>query len=302
MPHVIREDYVANSNDSFWLANPRSPTTGFSPVIGAVDVVQNLRTRAGILEIEAALKSGGKMTPQQAETMLLGNRNLAAELYLDDVLSMCRAAPMATSSTGESVDLTRPCAVLAAWDRHMDLDSRGAHLFNEFWKLTDRLKLAYTVPFDKTDPVHTPRGLVTEPGAAKPVLTALADAVLLINKRGVALDARWGDLAVARRGNVRVPLHGGEGGQGVLNAHQSEWTDGVGYLTNSGSSYIQIVRFDDKGPVVDAVLTYAQSTDPASPHATDQTKVYSQKKWIRLPFHRRDIDAAKDKSRLVIEE
>ena len=271
-------------------------------MIGAVDVVQNLRTRAGILEIETALQSGGKVSPQRAEAMLLGNRNLAAELYLDDVLTMCRAQPMSTSSTGESVDLTKPCAVLAAWDRHMDLDSRGAHLFNEFWKMTDKVKLVYTVPFDKTDPVHTPRGLVTEAGAAKPVLTALADAVLLISKRGVALDARWGDLAIAKRGDVRVPLHGGEGGQGVLNAHQSEWTDGVGYLTNSGSSYIQIVRFDDKGPVVDAVLTYAQSTDPASPHAIDQTRLYSQKKWIRLPFHRRDIDAAKDKSRLVIEE
>ena len=302
MPHVIREDYVANSNDSFWLANPRAPTTGYSPVIGAVDVAQNLRTRAGVLEIESALQSGGRMTPQHAETMLLGNRNLAAELYLDDVLGMCRSTPTALSSSGEGVDLTRPCAVLAVWDRHMDLDSRGAHLFNEFWKLTDKLKLAYAVPFDKADPIHTPRGLVTEASAAKPVLTALADAVLLINKRGVALDARWGDLAVAKRGDVRVPLHGGEGGQGVLNAHQSEWTDGVGYLTNSGSSYIQIVRFDDEGPVVDAVLTYAQSTDPASPHAIDQTKLYSQKKWIRLPFHRRDIDAAKDRSRLVIEE
>lgn len=302
MPHVVREDYVANSNDSYWLANPRSPLTGFSPVIGATDVAQNLRTRAGVLEIENALQSGGKVTPLLAETMLLRNRNLAAELFLDDVLSMCRAAPAVAASTGESVDLSKPCAVLAAWDRRMDLDSRGAHLFNEFWKLTDKIKLSYRVPFDRMDPIHTPRGLVTDSQAAKPILTALADAVVLINKRGIALDARWGDLAVAKRGEVRVPLHGGEGGQGVLNAHQSEWTDGVGYLTNSGSSYIQIVRFDEQGPVVDAVLTYSQATDPASPHATDQTRLYSQKRWIRLPFHWPDIEAAKGKTRLMIEE
>ena len=56
-----------------------------------------------------------------------------------------------------------------------------------------------------------------------------------------------------------------------------------------GSSYIQVVTFDAKGPVADAVLSYSQSTDPASPHYADQTWLYSKKGWHRLPFHPADI-------------
>jgi acyl-homoserine-lactone acylase len=52
-----------------------------------------------------------------------------------------------------------------------------------------------------------------------------------------------------------------------------------------GSSYIQVVTFDDQGPVADAVLSYSQATDPASPFYGDQTRLYSEKRWNRLPFH-----------------
>ena len=38
------------------------------------------------------------------------------------------------------------------------------------------------------------------------------------------------------------------------------------------------------GPVADALLSYSQSTDPASPHYADQTRTFSAKRWHRLPF------------------
>jgi acyl-homoserine-lactone acylase len=58
-----------------------------------------------------------------------------------------------------------------------------------------------------------------------------------------------------------------------------------------GTSYIQIVGFDDAGPVADAILSYSQSTDPASPHFADQTRAYAAKAWHRLPFNPQDIAA-----------
>jgi acyl-homoserine-lactone acylase len=45
LPHLFRRDYVENSNDSYWLANPSHALTGFSPIIGLIDVPQ-LRTAA----------------------------------------------------------------------------------------------------------------------------------------------------------------------------------------------------------------------------------------------------------------
>ncbi len=307
MPHVIRTDYVANSNDSFWLANGDHPLTGFSPLIGEVNTAQNLRTRAGLIEISDRLKGkdglpGDKVDPTAVETMLMWNRNLAAELNLVDLLAICAAAPSATLDSGKLVDLAPACTVLGKWDRRMNPDSRGAHLFQEFWRNAEKLKNIAAMPFDKSDPVHTPAGLKRDETSSAQLRMALAQAIELVTSRGVALDARWGDLAVAPRGEKRIPIHGGDGAQGVLNAQQSDWVDGIGYVTNSGSSYIQVVTFDAKGPVTDAVLTYSQSTDPASPHYADQTALFSRKLWLRLPYHEQDIRADKSLTTTRIRE
>jgi len=62
-----------------------------------------------------------------------------------------------------------------------------------------------------------------------------------------------------------------------------------GLRIDYGSSYIQTVTFDARGPVAQAVLTYGQSTNPASPHANDQMRLFSAKQWPRLPFHADDV-------------
>jgi acyl-homoserine-lactone acylase len=44
------------------------------------------------------------------------------------------------------------------------------------------------------------------------------------------------------------------------------------------------VSFTDRGPVGRALVTYGQSTDPASPYRNDQTKLFSAKKWRPMLF------------------
>ena len=296
MPQVVRTDYVANSNDSFWLANPSAPLTGFSPVVGPVDTAQNLRTRSGLMEIGARLagtdgRPGTRIAPDDVAAMVFADRNLAAELYLDDLLAACAARPTTTLASGRTVDLHPACAALAQWDRRTERDSRGAHLFHEFWRKASGLKDIYATPFDRADPVHTPRGLKREGPVADSLLQVLGEAVVLLEARGVSLSAPWGELAVQPMGAARIPLQGGEGEEGVLNALHATWVQGTGYVTYSGSSYVQIVTFDPAGPVARAVLTYGLSTDPASPHAADQTRLYSEKRWVALPFHAADVTA-----------
>ena len=94
-----------------------------------------------------------------------------------------------------------------------------------------------------------------------------------------------------RAGDERIPIHGGPGTAGVLNYQDARPAPGGGLVPVHGTSYIQIVGFDDKGPVADAILSYSQSTNPASPHYADQTRAYAVKSWHRLPFHERDIAA-----------
>jgi len=51
------------------------------------------------------------------------------------------------------------------------------------------------------------------------------------------------------------------------------------------------VTWDDDGVVAEGILSYSQSSDPASPHYQDQTELYSEKKWIKLPFREEEIMA-----------
>jgi acyl-homoserine-lactone acylase len=49
------------------------------------------------------------------------------------------------------------------------------------------------------------------------------------------------------------------------------------------------------------VLAYSQSTSPTSPHAADQTRLYSQKGWDDLRFSEAAVRAG-TVSRIVLEE
>ena len=43
--------------------------------------------------------------------------------------------------------------------------------------------------------------------------------------------------------------------------------------------------FDDKGrPLGESILTYSQSENPRSPHYADQTRLFSQRKWLPMRF------------------
>lgn len=293
MPSTVRTDYVANSNDSYWLANPRAPMQGFSPLVGPAAIPQNLRTRSGAVEIEARLAGTdglpGKTIDQAAvKTMLFWNKDHAAELFLADVLKACGSAGW----TGDDARLKDGCAALAKWNGRMDIDSVGALYWLEFWRTAQKIPDLYVTPFDPADPVHTPRGLKVDEATAPKLRKAMADAADVLRAQNVPLDAPYGAHHFAIRRDQKIPIHGGEGTDGVLNAQQARWNPQVqGYVPYHGSSYIQVVTFDDKGPVADAVLSYSQSTDPASPYYADQTLLYSQKGWHRLPFHTADIAA-----------
>jgi len=45
--------------------------------------------------------------------------------------------------------------------------------------------------------------------------------------------------------------------------------------------------------VAQGLLTYGQSTNPASPHATDQLWLFSRKQWPALPFHPEDVEKSR---------
>ena len=280
-----RRDYVANSNDSYWLSNPAAPYRQLSPILGQWGTARTLRTRSGLIEIGRRIAGteglpAGKIDHAHAEAMAFANKSLAAELTLDPLLALCKGKAAVAAA----------CDALSKWDRRFDLDSRGAYLFHHFWMTARGIAGLWAVKFDPADPVNTPRDLVTSAEVGDKLIAALAAAADKLKAEGIALDARWGDVQFAQRGDRRIAIHGGDGQLGILNVQIADPVPG-GVTPKHGSSYVQVVGFDDGGPVVDAVLSYSQSTDPASPHFGDQTLLYSAKRWVRLPFTQAQVKA-----------
>jgi len=288
-PWMMRTDYVGNSNDSYWLTNPKALLSGpaplgFSPLYGRTGVEQTLRTRIGFRQMEDLLAQRSKLTLADMQALAFSNRVYAAELVLPELLTACAAL---------SNELSRQaCNVLQAWDRRANVDSRGAVLFREFWSVASSIPNKWANPFNPADPVNTPNGVA--PAAMPAMLAALRDAAVKLQSLGIPLDARLGDVQVEPRNGVRIPLHGGNGNQ---EGTYSSLTMRTGLTANGyvgahwGQSYIQTVGFDEQGPVAQAMLTYGQSTDPKSPWYADQTQVYSRKEWPVLPFTQEKIKA-----------
>lgn len=277
---TMRRDYLTNSNDSYWIANPRIPQAARSPVLGAHGTALSLRTRSNFTETEAMLASG-KVDHARAKALAFANKSLAADMVVDPLLALC----------AKQAEASRGCTALAGWDRRFEATRKGAALFRAFWARAARIPGLWAVPFDAADPVNTPRDLASDKLAEK-LLATLAEAVTELDVAGIALDAPWGDVQHWRAGDERIPIHGGPGSAGVLNYQDARPAPGGGGLVPvHGTSYIQIVGFDEQGPVADAILSYSQSTNPASPHYADQTRAYAAKQWHRLPFLTKDIKA-----------
>ena len=292
-----RRDYVANSNDSYWLSHAATPATPLSPILGAVRTERSLRTRSGLIEINRrltasdGLSTSTKVDQATARAMVFANKSLAVELTLDKVLALC---------VGQT-DLAAACEVLSKWDRRFDVDSRGTYLFVAFWDNAMAISGKWAVPFDVNDPVNTPRDLITSGEIGTKLLSALRAGVARLGGENIPLDARWGDVQFAQRGVDRIAIHGAHGNLGVLNVQMSDKITG-GLVPRHGSSYIQVVSFDETGPIADAILSYSQSTDPASPWYADQTRDYSSKTWNRLPFTPAQVRASAIGTAILLRE
>lgn len=288
LPTLFRNDYVTNSNDSYWLSNPHQPLEGFARIIGDERTARSLRTRIGLIMTQDQVDHGG-FTRQAMQNMVFSDRQYGGELVRNDLVQMCRSMPggVAPTSSGPPVQIGNACNILAAWDLHENLDSKGAILFHRFW---DRASAAtpspWAHPFDAADPVHTPNTLDTN---NPQVRLAFGDAISDLQGARIPLDAAPGDV---QKGPGGIPIHGGPGDpNGDFNAIYATFDPGKGFEpVTEGSSYVQAVTWHN-GPCPDArtILTYSLSTNPRSPFFDDQTAMFSRKQWVHQRFCAADV-------------
>lgn len=319
LPELRTRTVAFNSNDPYWVPHPTLRLPRGPVFCGLYGRPLSPRTRMNATVLAGEAPSGptgpdGRWTLSDLERALLDNRSLLAEQLLDDVIARC-------NSSGDDT-LLRAGKVLDGWDRAFDLDSTGAVLWREFLASFDEATLRgggslFAVPFDVGDPVRSPRRLAPAPAeGTDPVHTAMWSALDVLDGVGIAPDCRLGDVQYIERSGERIPLHGANEVEGIVNVvtpvgamarsdleppapvgapvpGRSERTGlrSDGYRITYGASTLMVVGFDVDGPVARGLLTYGQSGDPASPHHADQMREFSAKRLRPLLFHDRDIAA-----------
>lgn len=306
LPKLETREYGANANDSYWLSNPRHLLEGFSPIIGKERVEQSRRTRATFSQAESRIAgTDGLGAPgfniDNIRQLLTNSTNHAAALVLDKVLEVCETLPD-DPLAGISQEQVA-CDILANWDRTHRINSVGGHVFFEFWRVMRSTPDMWAVPFNPADPVNTPRDLnIADADVATAVKDALTQGVEALSEAGLELDKPWGEVQFDEKNSERIPIHGGSGDM-MFSVITSNLIPGEGYSAiRHGNSYIQAITWDESDcPNAYAILTYSQSTDPASEHYADATKLYSSGGWIDMPFCEAERDAQETR-RVTISE
>ena len=336
VPQLERDDFIHNANDSHWLTNPAEPLVGYTPLHGFEGTPRSPRTRMNIRTLTelgegAASGADGRFDLAELQAAALSNRGMIAELVRDDLVARCTGVDTVAyrnpdTEVIEHVAIGPVCDALAGWDLRLDLDSRGAVAFREFLgeypyrQLFDE-GLMFATPFDPDNPVETPNTLATpDAGGEDFALGALAGAALRLRKAGIAANASLRDTQYTKKGDRRIPIHGGGRPEGVTNLidydilmtyleepmsrgeviNESTGLTTEGYVVNYGTSFIMTMQYTDEGPDATAFLTYSQSSDPDSPHWADQTAAFSEEQWRPILWRDEDIRADQQEFRLLI--
>jgi acyl-homoserine-lactone acylase len=300
LPHLRTTDYVANANDSFWLSNPRQLLEDFPPFSGRERYAQSIRTRQTFAQAEerrAGTDGLGEAGFAIEDLManVFNGRSQAADVSMEGILAVCAATADWSSFTADGTRPEAACDVLLAWDQRFTPTSQGAHVFREVYARISGLDDLWATPFDEADPVNTPRDVnTTDAAVADGIRQAIVDATARLDAANIPLDRAWSEVQFRIVGDEHIPVPGMPDSLG-FSVISSSLVDDSGYSSiRAGNSHIQAVTWDagDPCPRAYTLLTYSQSTDPASPHYADQTRLYAAGMWNEMPFCEADVLAA----------
>ncbi len=287
-PSLMTSDFVENSNNSYWLANPAHPLTGYARVFGLTGTDPGLRAQSALTMVMKRIGGTDGLGPpgftfQDMKNLMFSDIQYGASLVKPQLVSMCHSFPggLAPTSKG-TIPVGDSCNVLAAWNDRENPGSRGAVLFRAFWENALRVPGGpWTHPFNAANPVNTPYGLNT---ASKAVQQAFGNALASLTAEHLPYDVAVGTVQYVVRNGKQIPLPGGPGDPfGEFNGiYQNQ----PGADPAFSSSYIQDVTWSTGNPCPEAatLLTYSESDNPDSPYYADQTELFSHSEWVTADF------------------
>jgi acyl-homoserine-lactone acylase len=280
MPKVIdpASGFVQNANDAPWVSSWPAPLkpADYAPYWAEIGPM-NLRAQMSV----HLLKDSGKLSFDDFVARKLTTHSLMADRTLPDLI------PLAEKS-GDT-ELVFAASVLKAWDRRFEADSKGALLFETWAQIfapSSRSAFQnFAVPWSLDNPIETPSGL-RDPQQA---LAMLKQAVAKTKQLYGAVDRPYGEVSRFHIDGVNLPGNGGLGAAGVFR------TINWGPLKNGertpahGETWVSMVEFGTPMKAV-GMMSYGNSSQPGSPHRSDQLKFLATKTFRTLWIDRSDVE------------
>ena len=251
--------FVQNANDPPWTStypvalNPKNFPAYMSPL------EMGLRPQRAVNMI----KDDPSISFDELVSYKLNTEMEAAHRFLDDLLAAVEQFPDSMA--------VKAATILKAWDKSANADSKGAILFQQwFAKMNGEM---FAKPWDFAAALSTPDGL-KDPKKAVELLVRAADEVL---KKYGSLDVAYGDVNRFRVNNIDYPGNGGTDRLGVFRTMYFREEQDKKKRAYSGDTYVAVTEFGKKVRA-SVLLSYGNSSQPGSKHASDQLQLLSQKK------------------------
>tara|TARA_B100000989_G_scaffold254826_1_gene203578 strand:+ start:1022 stop:3067 length:2046 start_codon:yes stop_codon:yes gene_type:complete len=175
-------------------------------------------------------------------------------------------------------DLFEIFDIIQNWNRKTDIDSQGAGIYGVLY---------YQLVWKYRNEIQENDNTVSE----ETLISALKDSKSYLIDNFGSVNITLGDFQKLVRGDKEIPIWGLPD---VITAMSSRpYKDGKHKVTQ-GESYIGLVKFNKKGPVLESIISYGNSDNPSSDHYTDQMDLYSKFKTKKMTFDKQEIyDKAK---------
>lgn len=282
LPRLLdpKTGWLQNSNDPPWASTvPSEIDPGKFPKWLSPSFM-NFRAQRGA----HMLSADSSITFDELVAYKHDTRMELADRVLDELLAAAKASgrPLAA----------RAAAVLTAWDRKAQADSKGAVLF-AFWAqmFLGQRQQPFASAWRLDSAITTPHGF-KNPREAVGVLEAAAATV---EKQFGALDVPWGDVMRIRYAGRDEPGNGAPGDPlGVFRVSQFVPAKDGKFRLVHGDTYYAAIEF---GPTVHAkvLLSYGNSTQPNSPHMGDQIPLYVKQQMRDAWLTKADVEANLEK-------
>ncbi len=273
--------YVQNTNDPPWISTyPQAIQYKDYPKYMYAEGPVSLRgQQSNRLMGEPAKISFDDFVKRKLDTHVL-----MADRVMDDLI--------AAASSDPDPEVQQAAQLFKDWNRQNDADSKAALLF-ETWAAkfagpTFSNDANYKVRWSADAPISTPTGIKDPAQAVTMLKAAIVDAKRLYGR----IDRPFGEVAqfnAGGGGTLNLPGNGGFGNMGVFRVITwSPVTNGI-RVPRHGETWVSLVEFSTPIKAVGA-MSYGSSSQPGSPHRSDQLKFLQDKTLRTLWYSRPEVE------------